>query len=142
MKDHTRLKRLIGIKERVKNVRRAALVRAHREVAVAEHQSAQACVLEEKARLALVENADGSQTLLAQVDMLKRAQTSRAHAQQIVRERTDVQAQARAQVEEVAREITGLSRRADELELERKRRIDRSEQGEADEVASRKVFYS
>ncbi len=138
MKDHQKLARIVVVKRRQHDVRRASLARAARELQDAERQAARLSAQVERLEreLASVGTTTGVE-LQHRLAIIERTREAIARANEVVEARRNVHAQHLATVSEVAREIAALERVEERLLQERKRRLARYEQTQLDELALR-----
>lgn len=138
MKDRQKLARIVLVKHRQRDVRRASLARAARELQEAERQAARLVAQAEhlERELASVGVTTGVE-LQHRLAIIERTREAIARANEIVEARRNVHARHLAEVSEVAREIAALERVEDRLRRERDKRVARYEQAQLDERAHR-----
>ena len=138
MKDHQKLARIVVVKRRQHDVRRASLAQAARELQDAERQAARLSAQVERLEreLASVGTTTGVE-LQHRLAIIECTREAIARANEVVEARRNVHAQHLATVSEVAREIAALERVEERLLRERKRRLARYEQTQLDELALR-----
>ena len=138
MKDRQKVARIVLVKERQRDVRRACLARAARELQQAQRQAARLVAQAERLEreLASVGTTTGVE-LQHRLAIIERTREAIARANEVVQARRTIHAQRLSEVSETAREIAALDRVRERLRQEHDRRLARHEQAQLDEHAHR-----
>lgn len=138
MRDPKRLKRLLRIRTRVCDMRRAELSIAQERKRLAQEKLDQAIADEQARGQALVKPSERSAAdLMTDVDLLQRAHKSTERSQGVVQERNEEVSKRSEAVHVARRDVKALERVEERLKKESDRRLARFEQERSDEAAAR-----